>query len=107
MGPRHVIELRRKAAAAGEADVRGDPTPLEKHFDRRLREARLDALVDELIRHAVEVVIDLDVIIDVDAAGFPLRQLVARARQRAERGSIDLLEQHAPADARRPSSAGR
>ena len=53
----------------------------------------------ELIRHAVEVVVDLDVIVDVDATRLPFRQLVARARQRPERGPIELLEERAPADA--------
>ena len=79
MGPRHVGELRRKVAAAGEADVRGHPASFEKHLNGHPREAGLDALVRERIRHAVEVVIDVDVIIDVHAAGFPLRQLVPRA----------------------------
>jgi len=51
----------------------------------------------ELIRHAVEIVIDLDVIIDVHATRLPFRQLVPRARQRLQRWAIDLLEEHAPA----------
>ena len=63
----HVRDLRGIAAAAGEAHVRGDRAVLEEDFDGRRRKARLDAFVDQLIRHAVEVVGDLDVIVDVDA----------------------------------------
>ena len=77
----------------------GDAAALEEDFDGRLREARLDPRVHELIRHAVEVVIDLDVVIDVDATRLPFRQLVARARQRRERGPIELLEERPPTDA--------
>src|SRR6266849_4722126 len=36
---------------------------------------------------------------DVDDTGFPFRQLIARRRQRAERGPIELLEQRPSADA--------
>ena len=99
MRPRHVRELRGKSAAAGEARMRGDAPPVEEDFDGRLREARLDPRVHELIRHAVEVVVHLDVIIDVDATRLPFGQLVARARQGLERGPIELLEERAPADA--------
>src|SRR6266851_6168648 len=85
MRPRHVRELRRKPAAAGEAGMRGAAPPVEEDFDGARREARLDPLVHELIRHAVEIVVNLDVIIDVDATRLPFRQLVARLRQREER----------------------
>ncbi len=73
--------------------------PLKKTSTVARREARLDPRVHELIRHAVEVVVDLDVIVDVDATRLPLRQLVARARQGLERRPIELLEERAPADA--------
>ena len=35
MRARHVLDLRRKPAAAGEADVRGDPPALGEDFDGR------------------------------------------------------------------------
>ena len=52
--------------------MRRDAPALEEDFDGRLRETRLDPRVHERIRHAVEVVIDLDVIIDVDATRLPV-----------------------------------
>ena len=98
MRVRHVRHLRRKPAPAGEARMHGDAVPLQEDFDGQLRHPGLDARVDQLIRHAVEVVIDLDVIVDIHSAGLPGRQLVPGARQRPQRGPIDLLEERAPTD---------
>ena len=70
MGAGHVRDERHKLAAPGPPHVRRDPPALEKDFDGRRGGARLDPGVDELIRHAVEVVGDLDVIVDVDRQGF-------------------------------------
>ena len=83
MGPRHVGDLRGIAAATREPGMRGDWAVLEEDFDSRSGEARLDALMDQLIRHAIEVVGDLDVVIDIDATALPFRQFVARDRQQA------------------------
>jgi hypothetical protein len=55
--------------------------------------------VHELVGDAVEVVRDLDVVVDVDAAELPLSQLVAALGQRLECGSIQPLPQLSPADA--------
>ena len=60
-----MLELGRKAAATGKARMRGDASPLDKHFDGRLRESRLDALVHQGVRDAVIVVGHLHVVIDV------------------------------------------
>ena len=53
MGPRHVLTLRNKSAAAAEARMRCDAPSVEEDFDGRLRDARFHARVHELIRHAV------------------------------------------------------
>jgi hypothetical protein len=87
----HVSELRGESAPAREARVRHDAVALKADFHGLLRHPGFDAGVDQLIRHAVEVVIHLDVIIDVHSAWLPGRQLVPRARQRLQRGPIDLL----------------
>jgi len=57
--------------------MRGAAPPVEKQFDRGLREACLDVFMHELIRHAVEMVIDLDVIIDVKCGPPHLTSSVA------------------------------
>ena len=46
--------------------------------------------MDELVRHAVEVTVDLDVVVDADPARFPLGQDVATGRQRPERRPVEL-----------------
>jgi len=95
----HVRDLGGIAAAAGEPGVDGDDTMLEDHLDGRCGEARLDVFVDQLIGHAVEVVSNLDVIVDVDATAFPFRELVAGRRQRLECGPVDLVEECPPTHA--------
>ena len=67
MGPRHVLGLRDKMPATAQARMRGDTSTAEEDFDGRLSRARVDALVDQLIRHAIEVVRHLHVVVDVDA----------------------------------------
>ena len=64
-----------------------------KDLHRRGREACLQLLTSELVRHAVQVTIDLDVIVDIDPNGFPLRELIAFRRQRLQRWAIDLGKQ--------------
>ena len=46
--------------------MRGHAPPVEEDLHGQLREARLDVFVHELIRDAIEIVIHLHVIIDVD-----------------------------------------
>src|ERR1700760_2612151 len=64
-----------------------------KDLHRRGREACLQLLTGELIRHAVQVAIDLDVIVDIDPNSFPLCELIAFRRQRLQRRAIDLGKQ--------------
>ena len=100
MRVRHVRHLRRKPAPADEARMHGDAVPLQEDFDGQLRHPGLDARVDQLIRHAVEVVIDLDVIVDVHAAGLPVASSYRVRGSGRNADLIDLLEEGAPADAK-------
>ena len=45
------------------------------------------------------MVLDLDVVVDVDAAPLPLREDVARGGQGSQRRAVELLVQRAAADA--------
>jgi hypothetical protein len=56
----------------------------------------LDLLMQEVVRDAVVMLGDLDVIIEVDAAALPLGILVRFIRQGGERRMIELFEQVAP-----------
>src|ERR1700751_1169713 len=64
-----------------------------KDLPRRGREACLQLLTGKLIRHAVQVAIDLDVIVDIDPNSFPLCELIAFRRQRLQRRGINLGKQ--------------
>ena len=61
--------------------------------------ARLAPLVEELEENAVGVACDLDVVIDVDATGRPLREGVTSGREGPERWAVESLVARAPADA--------
>ena len=68
--------------------------------------ARFQLLADQLIRNAVIMPVDLDVIIDVGADRFPLRQDVAFRRQRLQGRTIQFSEQAGPAGLRVCGMAG-
>ena len=63
--------------------VRGDAAALVVELDGRRGVSRLDQFVNELVGHAVEVAFDLDMVINVDATGRPMRQDVAGGGQGA------------------------
>jgi hypothetical protein len=94
----HVVDLSRIPATAGETEVHRHATTLEEDFDRGGRKPGVDPLVHELIRHAIEVVVDLDVIVDVGPTVFPFRQLVSGHRQGLQRRLIQLGEERTAAD---------
>src|ERR1039458_5687159 len=60
----------------------GDPAAMED-LDRRGGGAHFHLLLCELIGHAVPVVVELHVIVDVDAVGFPVAILVTCGGQGA------------------------
>ena len=68
--------MRAQAAA-----MAGDPFAAMKDLDCHGSDARLDLMVEQLVRHAVIVLCDLDVIIEADAAALPLGILVSHRRQ--------------------------
>ena len=59
MRVRHVRGVGDEAASASHARVHGDAAAIEEDFDCRRGEAGFDAGVHQLIRHAVEAVVDL------------------------------------------------
>ena len=67
-----------------------DTLALVEDLDRRAGDARLEFLADQLRRHRVIMVGDLDVIIGRDAGPLPFRIAVGRVRQRIERRTIEL-----------------
>ena len=76
----HVLGQGRGLAVVAST-VRRHPPAFVEDLDDRGGVARLDLLVDELVRDAVEMPLDLDVVVDVDPAGLPLAP--ARSGRRA------------------------
>ena len=77
----------------------GDPFAAVKDLDCRGGDARLDLLAEQLVRHAVVVFADLDMVVEADPAALPLGVFVGQRRQRSERRFVKLLEKRPPARA--------
>jgi hypothetical protein len=71
---------------AQAASMAGDPFAAMKDLDCRGGDARFDVLAEQLMRHAVVMLADLDVVVETDPAALPLGIFVGQRRQRSERG---------------------
>ena len=87
-------------AAAIAPLMRSDAPAAVEHLDRAGRDADVDLLADQRMRHRVEEALDLDVIVEPDPGETPLGELVVRLRQRLEGRPLDAREQVVPADAK-------
>jgi hypothetical protein len=72
------------------------PGAVMKDLHRFLRPADVNFLPDERPGHAVKVLVELDVIVDVDARLFPVRELVGLSRQRGQLRFVQALEEFSP-----------
>ena len=82
--------------------MRGDPLALQEDLDGARRQPHLDLAAGEAVGHAVEVRLDLDVVIDADAAQPPFGEDIGLAGQRLEVRPVEFLEQRAAGDAEPP-----
>src|SRR3954464_85358 len=82
--------------------MRRHPLAAQENLDGLLSDAGLDLLTHEVVRDAVVMLGDLDVIIEVDPAALPLGILVRFIRQGSERRTIELFEQVAPTSSPTP-----
>src|SRR4051812_11916545 len=73
--------------------MRRHPLAAQENLDGLLGDAGLDLLTHEVVRDAVVMLGDLDVIIEVDPAALPLGILVRLIRQGSECRTIELFEQ--------------
>ena len=80
----------------------GVPLAFDKNLDGAAGEANLDLGAGEAIGHAVEVLVDFDVIIDAEPAGAPLGKDVRLNGQWLERRPVEFFEQ-LPAGAAEPA----
>src|SRR5579863_9928224 len=93
---------RGRTMRQGAAQMRRHPLAAEEELDGLLGDASLDLLMHEVVRDAVVMLGDLDVIIEVDPAALPLGVLVRLIRQGDQRRVIEFLEQLAPASSPAP-----
>ena len=98
MGAGHVLGQGGRLPVVA-SPVRRHAPALEEDLDGRRRIADLDLLAEERKRHAVDVALDDDVIVHVDATQLPVRQDVAVGGQRSERRAVELLVEGEAADA--------
>src|ERR1700681_4816533 len=87
---------RGRTMRQGAAQMRGHPLAAEEYLDGLLGDASLDLLMHEVVRNAVAMLGDLDVIIEVDPAALPLGILLRLVPQARERGTTELPEHIAP-----------
>ena len=64
-----------------------------QHLDHPHGQSHIHLLALQLVRHAVVVTLDLDVVIDVRPGRRELGELIARSRQGRERRLVQLLEE--------------
>ena len=69
---RHVLGDGGRPMRAQAAAMAGDPFAAMEDLDCRGGDPRLDLLADQLVRHAVVVLGDLDVVVEADPAALPL-----------------------------------
>jgi len=80
----------------GAARVAGDPlAPVEDRYRGR-RQEDVDPLLQQPVRHRIEVAVDGDVVVDIDPRREPLADDKRLRRQRFELAALDRLEQRAP-----------
>jgi hypothetical protein len=75
--------------ASAAAQVRSDARAFVQDLDRGGCRADLDQFMHQVVGHAVEVGIERDVIVDVDAGARPLAQIEGFHRQRLQGGFVD------------------
>ena len=79
--------------------VQADALTAIKDLDRARGDAHIDLGADERVRDRIEKVVDLDVIVEIDARAPPFGEFPILLGQGRERFALDLLEQLATADA--------
>ena len=96
MRARHMLGDGGRTMRQGAAQMRRHTLAAQENLDGLLGDPSLDLLTHEVMRDAVVMFGNLDMIIEVDPTALPLGILVGLVRQRRERRTIELVEQFAP-----------
>src|SRR5437762_430537 len=96
VGVRPMRRLRREAVADVAPAMGGDAAAVAEDLDHRRGGADVDALADQRVGDTVVVMVELDVVVDVDAdVGLPRGDVEAARRQWPQRGTIEILPERA------------
>src|SRR5438477_10331503 len=93
MARRHVLGHGGMPMVAAGTQMSSDPLTLEKDLDSARRQPHLDFAAGKAVRNAVEMALELDMVIDADPTNAPLGKAIGLRRYRVEVGPIELLEQ--------------
>jgi len=88
-----------------EWEMDGDPFASGEYLDATAGEPNLDLGAGEAMRHAVIMLVDVDVVIDSDTASAPFGEHVGLGRQGLERRPVEFFEQLAPRHTETPDRA--
>src|SRR3954452_10281668 len=102
---RHMLGHRGVPMVAAGTQMSSDPLTLQKDLNSARRQPHLDFAAGKTVRNAVEMVLELDMVIDADSANAPLGKAIRLRRQRVEVGPIELLEQRPTGDTEAPDRA--
>src|SRR5215813_15556593 len=80
MARRHVLAYRRMLAIGGRAHMGRNALAAVEDFDRMRGDARPNRLAQQLVRHRVVVLLDLDVVIEPDLAFLPFGKNIGLGR---------------------------
>jgi hypothetical protein len=89
----HVTALRRMGASQQAAQVAGHPLAFGEALHRLGAHPHVQLLAHQLIRHAVVVAFDLDVVVDVHPRLLPLGVGETLGWQRSKSRLLEALEQ--------------
>jgi len=85
--------------------MHGNALAAMEDFDCARGDARPNRLAQQVVRHRVVVLLDLDVVVEPDPAFLPFGKDVGLSRQRLQCRALKLLEQRATARAEMPRHA--
>jgi hypothetical protein len=89
----HVLPDGRVPVVAAPSHMDGNPLAFDENLHGAVSEPHLDFAAGIAVGNAVEVVLDLDMVVDADAPPAPLRELIPLYRQGLERRSIKLFQE--------------
>ena len=95
MARRHVLGKGGVPMVAAAAPMHRDPLSLEKDLDGLRRQPHLDLAARKAVRDTIKVSVNLDVVIDADAAQAPFGKAIGLGGKPLEVGPIEFFEQGA------------